>query len=107
MAEILELGEPASACALRVTGREALQHGDAVGKVPVDRSDRGTGTFGDHRGGEPLVADLVDDMGGRVEQGRESCGAPRLDRLVANLRDRVHTGGDDRSIHHGVLLRTD
>ena len=79
-----ELGRECGEQTFGVAGREALQHGDAIGEVAVDGADGGTSAVGHHRGGEALVPDLVDHGCSGVEEGGEARGAARLDGLVAD-----------------------
>ena len=95
-----ELGDRVLADALRIAGGEALEHGDAIGEVAVHGTDRGAGAFGDHCGGETLVADLVDDVRCRIQQRGEAGGAARLNRFVADRR-RAVGASQDGCVSHG------
>lgn len=70
--------------ALGVSRREALKYRDAIGEVAVNSTDGGSGSFGNHRRRESLVADLGDDGRRGVKEGREPRRAASLHRLVAD-----------------------
>ena len=82
-----------------------MQHCHAIGEVPVDRADGGTGAFGDHLRREPLEADLVDDLGGRIEQRVEALRAAQLCRLGADRALPARIGPKDQvDVRHGTSL---
>src|SRR5690606_35545161 len=61
---------------------DGLEYGDAIGKVSIDKADRGAGLFCDHRGGQTLVPVRIDRGRCGVEQCCQPRGAPGLNGFV-------------------------